>query len=230
MGFFTPFLQKCFYMYKLEVVTLSIGIAHFLNSRCLHPQNPTSSQRDLHFLISHCHKSSVCSVFNSGICNFLFSAVANILLARFSTAGFTFLSFPLSKFLCLPSFQQRDLQFLIFRCCKHSSCPIFNGRICISQFSAVYGIFAEKEDLNNLRFLKQPSPDNPEFCERKPLDKRRFELFYHEQHKCKKGVYLSLKSMYPQAEKVAKGSNTTSPLSELARISFAMSFSGFWVG
>ena len=150
-------------------------------------------QRDLHFLISRCQRSSVYSVFYSGICNFLFSAVANILLARFSTAGFTFLSFPLSKFLCLPSFQQRDLHFLIFRCFKHSSCPIFNGGICISQFSAVYGIFAEKEDLNNLRFLKQPSPDNPEFCERKPLDKRRFELFYHEQHKCKKGdIFCSL--------------------------------------
>ena len=161
-------------MYKPEVVTLSIGIARFPNSLCLYLQNPSALQRDLHFLIFRCQNSSACSIFNSGIYIFLFSAVANILLARFSTAGFTFSYFPLLQTFFLPVFQQRDLQFLIIRCFKHSSCPIFNGGICISQFSAVYEIFAEKEDLNNLRFLKQPFPDNPEFCERKPLNKRRF--------------------------------------------------------
>ena len=81
---------------KSEVVTLSIGIAHFLNSWCLYLKNPSASQRDLHFLIFRCHKSSACSVFYSEIYVFLFPAVINLLPARFSTAGFTFSYFPLS--------------------------------------------------------------------------------------------------------------------------------------
>ena len=85
-------------------------------------------QRDLHFLISRCHKSSACLVFYSEICIFRFPAVINLLSARFSTAGITFSYFPLLQTVFLPDFQQRDLHFPIFRCCKHSSFPDFQQR------------------------------------------------------------------------------------------------------
>jgi len=118
-------------MYKPEVVTLSIGIARFPNSLCLYLQNPSALQRDLHFLIFRCQNSSACLVFYSGIYIFLLSAVKIPLLAWFSTAGFAFLSFPLFQTFFFSDFQQRDLHFLVFRCFKHSSCPIFNGGIYI---------------------------------------------------------------------------------------------------
>jgi len=68
-------------------------------------------QRDLHFLVSRCQKSSVCLVFHSGIFIFSFSAVANIFLARFSTAGFAFLSFPLFAEFCQKGKPQQSAIF-----------------------------------------------------------------------------------------------------------------------
>ena len=110
---------------KPEVVTLSIGIGFFLISDAPFPQNPTSSQRDMYlfdfplskifrllgflqrdlqFLISRCHKSSVGTVFHSGIYIFLFPAVKIPLLAWYSTARFTIFDFPLFQAFFLPDF------------------------------------------------------------------------------------------------------------------------------
>jgi hypothetical protein len=61
-------------------------------------------QRDLQFLISRCHKSSVGTVFHSGIYIFLFPAVKIPLLAWFSTARFTIFDFPLFQAFFLPDF------------------------------------------------------------------------------------------------------------------------------
>ena len=123
--------------------------SHFITARFAFFSFPLSKflcllgllQRDLHFLIFRCQNSSACPVFNSGIYIFLFSAVSSILLARFSTAGFAISYFPLLQTFFLPDFQRRDLHFSVFRCSQN---------------------FTKRDDLNNLRFLKQPSPDNPE--------------------------------------------------------------------
>jgi len=68
-------------------------------------------------------------VFYSGIYNFLFPAVINLLFTWFSTAGFVFFDFSPSKFLYLLGFLQRDLHFLFLRCFKYSSYPIFEADI-----------------------------------------------------------------------------------------------------
>jgi len=61
-------------------------------------------QRDLQFLISRCHKSSVGTIFHSGIYIFLFPAVKIPLLAWYSTARFTIFDFPLFQAFFLPDF------------------------------------------------------------------------------------------------------------------------------
>jgi len=61
-------------------------------------------QRDLHFLVSRCQKSSVCLVFHSGIFIFSFSAVANIF-------RFAFLSFPLFAEFCQKGKPQQSAIF-----------------------------------------------------------------------------------------------------------------------
>ena len=106
----------------------------------------------------------------AGFAFFWFPAVINLLSARFSTAGFAISYFPLLQTFFLPDFQQRDLHFSVFRCQNSSACPVFNSGIYIFLFSAVSSILLAR------------------FCEGSHLYKPRFELFYHEQHKCKKGV------------------------------------------